>query len=58
MLSDVDGFGVVYLPDAAMPEFGALVTVDLVPVEVDGTLSPTPRPLAALLFYLESIQSP
>jgi hypothetical protein len=30
---------------------------DTVPVEVDGILTPTPRSLAALLAYLESIQS-
>jgi hypothetical protein len=39
-----------------MPEFGALLEGETVPVEVDGTLTPTPRPLAALLAYLESIQ--
>jgi hypothetical protein len=41
-----------------MPQFGALLQGDLVPVEVDGVLTPTPRPLAALLSYLESIQVP
>jgi hypothetical protein len=40
-----------------MPEFGALLEGDTVPVDVgDGVLTPTPRPLAALLAYLESIQ--
>lgn len=40
-----------------MPEFGALLEGDLVPVPLeDGTLSPVPRPLAALLAHLEAIQ--
>ncbi len=41
-----------------MPQFGGAMADDLVPVEVDGVLTPTPRALAALLAYLESIQSP
>lgn len=45
------------LPGKEMPEFGALLEGDTVPVDVgDGVLTPTPRPLAALLAYLESIQ--
>ncbi|MFD2739027.1 c-type cytochrome [Sulfitobacter aestuarii] len=39
-----------------MPEFGAAMDEDLVPIEVDGVLTPTPRPLAALLAYLVDIQ--
>ncbi|WP_246227638.1 c-type cytochrome [Roseobacter ponti] len=39
-----------------MPEFGADMADDLVPVEIDGVLTPTPRELAGLLAYLESIQ--
>lgn len=39
-----------------MPQFGGAMADDLVPVEVDGTLTPTPRVLAGLLVYLESIQ--
>jgi len=39
-----------------MPEFGAAMSHDLVPVEIDGILTPTPRELAGLLEYLESIQ--
>ncbi|SLN11590.1 Cytochrome c [Roseovarius albus] len=39
-----------------MPEFGEDMALDLVPVELDGVLTPTPRELAGLLFYLESIQ--
>lgn len=41
-----------------MPEFGDAMSLDLVPLEVDGVLTPTPRALAGLLFYLESIQVP
>lgn len=41
-----------------MPEFGDAMSQDLVPIEVDGILTPTPRALAGLLFYLESIQQP
>jgi mono/diheme cytochrome c family protein len=39
-----------------MPQFGGAMADDLVPVEVDGVLTPTPRVLAGLLSYLESIQ--
>ncbi len=39
-----------------MPQFGDAMAGDLVPVEVDGVLTPTPRVLAGLLVYLESIQ--
>ena len=41
-----------------MPEFGDAMAQDLVPVEIDGILTPTPRALAGLLAYLESIQQP
>ncbi len=41
-----------------MPQFGGAMADDLVPVEIEGTLTPTPRVLAALLAYLESIQQP
>ena len=40
-----------------MPQFGGAMADDLVPVEVDGVLTPTPRALAGLLAYLESIQT-
>ncbi|MEP2715344.1 cytochrome c [Pseudophaeobacter sp.] len=56
-LSQIDGYGRGRVGAEQMPEFGALLEGDLVPVEVDGILTPTPRPLAALLAYLESIQS-
>lgn len=39
-----------------MPQFGGAMADDLVPVEVDGVLTPTPRILAGLLAYLQSIQ--
>lgn len=39
-----------------MPEFGGAMAEDLVPVELDGVFTPTPRELAGLLAYLESIQ--
>ena len=58
VLSQIDGYGRGKLPAEVMPEFGNLLIGDLVPVEVNGTLTPTPRPLAALLTYLESIQVP
>lgn len=56
VLSQIDGYGRGKVSADIMPEFGALLEGDLVPVDVDGTLTPTPRPLAALLTYLESIQ--
>ncbi|MEX0316848.1 MAG: cytochrome c [Ruegeria sp.] len=56
VLSQIDGYGRGKVPAEVMPEFGALLQGDLVPVEVNGVLTPTPRPLAALLAYLESIQ--
>ena len=40
-----------------MPQFGGTMAQDLVPVDIDGILTPTPRALAGLLFYLESIQT-
>lgn len=39
-----------------MPQFGSAMAEDLVPVELDGVFTPTPRALAGLLAYLESIQ--
>ena len=39
-----------------MPQFGGAMANDTVPVEIDGILTPTPRDLAGLLIYLESIQ--
>jgi mono/diheme cytochrome c family protein len=57
VLSVIDGYDRTGLPGKDMPEFGLLLRGDTVPVDVgDGVLTPTPRPLAALLAYLESIQ--
>ncbi|MCL6283150.1 cytochrome c [Ruegeria sp. 2012CJ41-6] len=56
VLSQIDGYGRGKAPASVMPEFGALLEGETVPVDVEGTLTPTPRPLAALLAYLESIQ--
>ncbi|MEM9550662.1 MAG: cytochrome c [Pseudomonadota bacterium] len=57
-LSTIDGFGIGHA-GRVMPEFGALLdNVELVPIEVDDVLTPTPQPFAAILFYLESIQEP
>jgi len=39
-----------------MPQFGSALADDLVPIKVDGVQTPTPRALAALLRYLETIQ--
>lgn len=39
-----------------MPQFGGAMADDLVPLDVEGTLTPTPRALAGLFAYLESIQ--
>ncbi len=58
ILSVIDGYDRAGLPGQDMPEFGLLLRGDTVPIDVgDGVLTPTPRPLAALLAYLESIQS-
>lgn len=56
VMSQIDGYGRGKLPVDLMPEFGALLSGEQVPVEVGGVMTPTPRSLAALLFYLESIQ--
>lgn len=58
VLSQIDGYGRGKVPTEVMPQFGDLLEGDLVPVDVSGQLTPTPRPLAALLAYLESIQRP
>ncbi|MFK7940138.1 MAG: cytochrome c [Roseovarius sp.] len=58
VLSIIDGYDRTGLPGQAMPKFGDLLEGGTIPVDVgDGVLTPTPRPLAALLAYLESIQS-
>jgi mono/diheme cytochrome c family protein len=57
VLSVIDGYDRTGLPGKDMPKFGDLLEGDTIPVDVgDGVLTPTPRPLAALLAYIESIQ--
>jgi len=57
VLSMIDGYHRQALPGPNMPEFGALLRGGQVPVDTgDGVMTPTPRPLAALMIYLESIQ--
>ncbi|MFA5580737.1 MAG: c-type cytochrome [Paracoccaceae bacterium] len=60
ILSEIDGYTRVREPGQrhhVMPEFGVLLDGETVPVTLeDGTISPVPRPLAALLAYLESVQ--
>lgn len=57
VLSTIDGYHRAQMPGQQMPEFGALLQGETVPIDVgDGVMTPTPRPLAALLIYLESIQ--
>jgi len=58
VLSQIDGYGRGKVSAEVMPEFGTLLEGDLVPIDVNGTFTPTPRPLAALMIYLESIQIP
>jgi mono/diheme cytochrome c family protein len=58
VLSQIDGYGRGKVSKEIMPEFGSLLEGETIPVDIDGTLTPTPRPLAALLTYLESIQVP
>lgn len=57
VLSHIDGYGRGKAPAEVMPEFGRLLEGETVPVKVDGVMTPTPRPLAALMAYLESIQA-
>ena len=58
VLSTIDGYAQGTHVDRAMPEFGAELGGDLIPLDVDGVLTPTPRALVALLRYLESVQVP
>jgi len=57
-LSVIDGYARGSNEGRIMPEFGAVLGSNTVPLKVNGTLTPTPRPLAALLAYLEAIQTP
>ena len=57
VLSYIDGYTRQDRADVDMPEFGLLLEGPSVPIETgEGVFTPTPRPLAALLAYLESIQ--
>ncbi|MFP4273662.1 MAG: c-type cytochrome [Paracoccaceae bacterium] len=57
VLSTIDGYTKRDMPGHDMPEFGALLMAETVPVDTgDGVMSPVPRPMAALMIYLESIQ--
>lgn len=56
ILSVIDGYASGTHPNRTMPEFGAELGGDLIPLDIDGTLTPTPRALVALLTYLESVQ--
>ncbi|ETX13043.1 cytochrome C [Roseivivax halodurans JCM 10272] len=57
VLSKVDGYARSDMDVNGMPEFGALMSGDLVPYDSgDGIETPTPRKLVALVEYLESIQ--
>ncbi|MFY9210021.1 MAG: cytochrome c [Aestuariivita sp.] len=56
VLSQIDGYSRGTHAGQVMPAFGAGLTEQSVPVDVDGIMTPTPRPLAALLAYLEDIQ--
>lgn len=57
VLSQIDGYQRDPVAGVDMPEFGALLEGELVPVATgDGVFTPTPRRLAALLAYLEAIQ--
>lgn len=57
VLSQIDGYAKGTHVGRVMPEFGAVLTGETVPVDIEGTLTPTPRPLAALLAYLEDVQT-
>lgn len=58
VLSIIDGYTRMQSDGENMPEFGLLLDGDTIPLEVDDSdqQSPVPRPLAALVVYLESIQ--
>lgn len=57
VLSQIDGYTRMQNRDDVMPEYGALLGGETVPVALgEEAFSPVPRPLAALVAYLESIQ--
>lgn len=58
VLSTIDGYARSDLSGPGMPEFGALLSGDLIPYDTgDGIQTPTPRKLVALVEYLETIQA-
>ncbi|MDA7423893.1 c-type cytochrome [Thalassococcus lentus] len=57
VMSTIDGYAKSDMSGPGMPEFGDLLSGDLVPFDSgDGLQTPTPRKLVALLEYIESIQ--
>lgn len=57
VLSQIDGYTRMQNRDQVMPEYGALLEGDTVPVDLGGEeFSPVPRPLAAVVAYLQDIQ--
>jgi mono/diheme cytochrome c family protein len=57
VLSQIDGYTRMQGRDQVMPEYGALLEGDTVPVELGpNEFSPVPRPLAAIVAYLQDIQ--
>ncbi|SFE65666.1 c-type cytochrome [Roseivivax sediminis] len=57
VLSHVDGYTKTDFESQVMPEFGELLAGEAVPYDSgDGTYTPTPRRLVALVEYLRSIQ--
>lgn len=57
VLSTIDGYNRMALGDQRMPEFGGFLEGATVPLDVgDGRMTPVPRPLAALVTYLETLQ--
>lgn len=57
VLSTIDGYTRLEPQRQDMPEFGHLLEGELVPLDTgDGVMTPTPRPLVALVAYLENIQ--
>ncbi len=57
VLSMIDGYTRPELAGGTMPEFGDFLDGDSVPVDTGGgVFTPTPRPLAAVMLYLETLQ--
>ncbi|MFC3615185.1 c-type cytochrome [Lutimaribacter marinistellae] len=57
VLSRIDGYEHREMSGQVMPEFGAMMLdPEMVPLVVDGVQTPTPRPMVALMLYLEEIQ--